>query len=109
MAVGGRMDQNGSKIRNLIIQFKEDGFIMESSTVIPLTAKTTLINPLLQEIPGKYLCFIPCQQGLEYADCIPLPWVRSPPPSLVNIHCHYSQIHSDLEWQYLLGFCLLVK
>lgn len=31
---------------------------MEASTIIPLSAQTTLANPLLQEIPGKCICLI---------------------------------------------------
>ena len=27
----------------------------------------------------------------------------------VPLHCHYSQVHSDLEWWYLLGSHLLIK
>ena len=64
--------------------------------------------------------------ALEYSDCISVEVVRLPPtnegpeygtkPSddearvlelwgcVVLLHCHYSQIHSDPEWNYLLGF-----
>lgn len=51
LAVGGRTDQNLTKIWSLATQFKEEAFIMEASTIIPLSAQTTLANPLLQEIP----------------------------------------------------------
>ena len=76
---------------------------------------------------------MPCLCGLEYANCIPCSRVRLTPKKGkgfefdtklhlmvklqfqssgecgVHLHCHYSQVHSDPEWYYLLGSHLWIK
>ena len=83
-------------------------------------------------LPKFQYCFQKsiCQQSLEYAECTPYRRVRLLPPTPekigcsaydtklhlvmrlyfkrsrecgVPLHCHYSQVHSDPEWLYLLG------
>ena len=71
--------------------------------------KFLLLDSFLIEKHNLRNLYIPCQQNLQYADCISCKGVRPLQKNSsfgdlgvgwdgIPLHCHYSQVHSDLEW-----------
>ena len=116
------------------LQFWNSREYRVTSSFLYSTLKLTLCLILL--VTEKFGKFILCWWFLDYANCIPWRevWLPLPPPwkrgvlsetlncfqwlglkstAQVNIEsyfcCHYSQVHSNPEWLYLLGSHLWAK